>query len=122
MSGQHGYIFSWPARVPTLTYAGLAKTDRIGRTVRVEHWPTARVLRLYGTVIARIFEDRVEFPVTGDRHQATREWLARIVQDNGIGSNVWRDRRETLIVLPHSGQHRPLEGGTFKITRKETTA
>jgi hypothetical protein len=113
------YLFRFPASMPELTYAGLGRTDRIGRTVRVDHWPMTRVLRLYGTVIARIYEDRVEFPVTGDQHQATREWLVRIVRDNGIGNTVWRDRRGVLLV--DGTKNRPVEGCTFKVTRRETT-
>lgn len=118
------YLFRFPASTPLLTHAGLADTVRIGRTVDVKHWPAhgpcARVILLYGKAIASIFEDRVEFPVTGDRHRATREWIARIARDNQIGTAVWRDRRGVLLV--DGIKNRQVEGGTFAVTRKETTA
>src|ERR1700761_2430274 len=105
------YIFRFPADTPELTWEGLTgATDQawalrgyrsleIGTTVKVRYWaprpdaPHCFVIRLYDTDIARVYCDLVEFPAEDDGHQASREWLTRIVQDNGLGGNLWRIRR-----------------------------
>jgi hypothetical protein len=95
------YIFRFPANTPELTYetlsAKLAACEgalKIGTTVQV--WEDARggvSVQLYDTVIARITPDEVEFPGPDVPSQATTEWLARIIRDNGIDSGCWRVRR-----------------------------
>lgn len=93
------YPFRFPAEMPSLTYAGLEGIERIGSTVRVVTMAGGtRVLRLYRTSIAWIEPESVYFAKTGDTHQATRMWLEHIVQDNGIGRSVYRDRRGVLVI------------------------
>jgi hypothetical protein len=114
--------------MPALTYEGLSglplygpegghQWRRIGTTVTVEWesadlmWPEPRYrVRLYRTTIAYVSATRVSFPVTGDQHQATREWLAQIVHDNRIGGSVYRHRGVLVI-----GGDKPLEGHSFPV-------
>jgi hypothetical protein len=111
------FIFRMPAGTPDLDFTSLEAYIRaaydgedllfsdhaeIGTTVQVV-WrgsrrpgleiPPCIDFSLYDTVIARIYQDRAEFPVTGDTHMATTEWIARIVRDNAIGGGAGRIRR-----------------------------
>jgi hypothetical protein len=105
------YIFRFPENTPKLRYKELSALldkacDRpdchlceakIGTTVTVRRcygdYAGAVSLKLYSLELARIWPDRVEFTPDDDPHQATTQWISRIVQDNRIGSTVWRARR-----------------------------
>jgi hypothetical protein len=110
------YPFRFPKDTPALTYEGLRNTVRIGTTVTAEHsedYVSPFVtLSLYGTPLARISAAHVQFLRTGDHHQATREWLTRIVQDNGIGSACFRIRGGLMVIDGDPG--RPVEGVTYR--------
>lgn len=137
-------IFRFPAGCPDLTYESLRRyigDDRhaqamIGRTVQVTHWPAivtsqqnrvAQVtLRLYGTSLAVIMADSVLFTVHGDRHQATREWLGKIIADNGLGVHCFRTRTG---YVPGVGSPlhidgdpaKPVEGHSYTVKVKAST-
>lgn len=138
------FIFRFPADMPELSYRPLdAEIGKlcsqpncrscvleIGTTVKVRRLPLALEFRLYDTVIAYIYPGCVEFSKTDDPHQATTEWLTRIVQDNGIGYGVGRIRRhkadgpgpETsrgragLLVIEWT-RSRPVVGRTYPVDR-----
>lgn len=121
MKGQtimNEFIFRMPAGTPEMTYEGLraymdsrskswfpyANSGRywkVGSTITLTQMNPHSVsqggphidVRLYGLLVARVYPDRVEFPVHKDAHMATTEWLAKIVRDNGIGASVGRIRR-----------------------------
>jgi len=107
------YYFRFPADTPELTYDGLAAYVRKHWRLHPEGWRYAPVGRtvtiherrpggpghevydvyLYRLRIARLTPNAVSFGQADDGHLATREWLARIVADNGLGSTAWRIRR-----------------------------
>jgi hypothetical protein len=109
------YVFRFPSNMPKLTFDGLADVQRIGTTVEVLQFTEYRILKLYGLKLAYIFRSFVEFPETGDHHQATREWLQQIVRDNGIGDVVFRDHNGQLVI---DGQW-PLEGHIRMVNRRD---
>lgn len=99
------YIFRFPADVPKLTYeslnayilarpAGAILLSRaIGTTVTVLQGESFVWLKLYDTILAVIFAEKVTFSPHDDPHLATTAWIGKIVRDNGIGGTVWRERR-----------------------------
>jgi len=99
------YIFRVPADTPDLDFGSLQRLlwpatseHKIGTTVTVtgtdlDTSTPGIALRLYDTVIAVIRRESVDFPVTGDAHMATTEWIAKIVRDNAIGYGAGRIRR-----------------------------
>jgi hypothetical protein len=99
------YIFRMPEDTPDLDFGSLQRLlwpataeHKIGTTVTItgtglDSDEPGIAFRLYDTVIAVIRRDSVEFPVTGDVHMATSEWIARIVRDNAIGRGAGRIRR-----------------------------
>jgi hypothetical protein len=125
------YVFRFPADTPELTYEALhayvgkgnGACRAIGTTVEVTDYTGSIfgdmvVLNLYGTQIARIYKDAVTFPVHGHSEQATRNWLVRIVANNGIGFNIWRVARQHKKVrrsfyVIDGDRNRPLEGRSY---------
>lgn len=100
------YIFRFPARVPLMTYGGL--TDwiskgrdplrrKIGTTVTVDRAdvPERHIcIYLYDTIIARLYPDGrviVSEAVNNWPRQATTEWLALILWNNGLSGHVGRE-------------------------------
>ena len=118
------YLFRFPASTPELAYAGLFayivshggdKAGTIGTTVTLNRYNDGTIhLRLYSTTLAVIAADRVEFKATGDHHQATREWLTKIIRDNDLGASAWRGRDGVLCI--DGDPARPVEGHTFSLT------
>jgi hypothetical protein len=89
-----------PEGTPDLSHDALAAyldsrdERKIGATVTVENYREGVIdVRLYDTRIAQIGPNLVFFPGPDDPHIATTYWLAKVVQDNGIGGNVFRVRR-----------------------------
>ncbi len=113
------YIFRFPAGCPDLDFESLltwmqapnrgheighgGRKAKIGTTVLVVHrgpfrspdaaLPPAFDIWLHDLLIARVFHGRVWVTGTDDPHQATTAWLARIIQDNAIGTSLYRVRR-----------------------------
>jgi hypothetical protein len=141
------YLLRFPENTPELTYEALTAYEEkhwhpyadgsryapIGTTVTITKAGDLNAfdLRLYGLTIARIFQDQVFFPLTGDAHMATREWLGKIVRDNGIGSSVWRIRRRTTdgpgpyvargragLLCIDGNRSRPVEGHGYPVDRE----
>jgi hypothetical protein len=123
------YVFRFPASTPDLTYEALhayigkgnGALRTIGTTVRAIDYTGSIfgdmvMLVLYQTPIARIYKNAVTFPTHGDTHQATREWLVKVISDNGIGHTAFRLRGRrsqpgTLVI--DGDQKRPLEGRSY---------
>ena len=101
------FIFRFPTDMPPMTFEALAARladlcDRgncladvaeIGSTVKLR-WNgrdhSAVLVRLYSTTIAILGKDgTIRFP-NDDPHMATREWISKIIHDNGLGRNAWR--------------------------------
>lgn len=98
------YIFKFPAAADfAFTYANLNRyvergvnkdTRKVGTTVQIERTfgPGFRV-RLYDTVIATVYSSgTVEIPEEINNHgsQATGNWVAKVLYDNGYHRGVWR--------------------------------
>jgi hypothetical protein len=104
------FLFRWPADTPEMTFESLAArlsdlcdrancladTVQIGTTVELR-WHgrdhSAVMVRLYSTTIAVLADDgTIRFP-NDDPHMTTREWIGKIIYDNGLGGSAWRIRR-----------------------------
>jgi hypothetical protein len=133
------YIFRFPANVPELTFEALSPLVTaacgsypkcqschlmIGATVTVR-WNRAGdalIIRLYETDLAWVYADHVAFNAHGDVHMSTREWLAAIVRDNGVGVNPWRVRRRKSdgpglggVLCLGGDRDKPLEGHSYLV-------
>ena len=121
MSGE--YIFRVPQDTPPLTFEGLAAyigsggERKIGTTVLVTLHPArddcaaSVTFRLYDTNLAVIDATGVYFTRHGDRHQATREWIAMIAVSNEIATSAWRPRSGVLCL--DGNPQRPVEGHAY---------
>lgn len=99
------YIFTVPAKaydVP-FTYEGLTAFvnagksgwyRKLGTTLKVQFMVTGFAVVLYDTVIARVYEDRVEISDAVNNHgsQATTFWIQKVLADNGVGGIVGREK------------------------------
>lgn len=133
------YIFRFPANMPELTFEALSPLVtaacgsypkcqscqlKIGTTVTVR-WNRvgdALIIRLYEVDLAWVYADHVAFNRHGDVHASTREWLAAIVRDNGVGANPWRVPRRKSdgpgvsgILCLGGERDKPLEGHSYLI-------
>jgi hypothetical protein len=133
------YIFQVPQNTPDLTFAELAAwttkgrdkmSRKIGTTVEVGWYDEGESVyfELYDTIIARLMPAEIYFPVTGDAHMATTQWLSMIARDNGLGG-VWRIPRHTddlpgpiaargragLLTLD-GDRDKPVEGHTYPVS------
>lgn len=102
------YIFKFPKAADfKFTFEGLTNyiergrtigERKVGTTVTVEQMFGPSVLvRLYDTVIARVYSDgSVEIPEVINEYgsQATGNWVAKVLQDNGVGRPVYREGGE----------------------------
>ena len=131
------YKFAFPTDTPDLTFDGLTAyingirigtkrrpyTDMawIGTTVRLDgphHDDGLRFhFHIHGLLIARIFAGHIGFPKHGDTHANTREWVSKIVADNGLGGNAWRRPKADVLCI-NGDPAQPLEGHTFKTDGK----
>lgn len=112
------YIFKFPQAADfTFNFEGLTnyiergKTlgeRKIGTTVTVEQtFGPSILVRLYDTVIARVYSDgSIEIPEIINEYgsQATASWVAKVLQDNGVGRPVYREK----------GKYTGVAGQTFR--------
>jgi hypothetical protein len=132
------YVFRFPKDTPELTYDALhsyigkgnGASRMIGTTMEAIDYTGSIfgdmvALKLYSTTIARIYRDAVTFPSHGDTHQATREWLIRIISDNGLGYTAFRLRGRrgqpgTMVI--NGDPERPVEGRSYPVTQRRELA
>ncbi len=116
------YPFKMPKNTPALTYEGLRAyahggTRWIGTVAEVQpshdHAGEFVTLSLGGEPLARISAAPVQFLRTVPIHQATREWLAQIVADNGLGATCFRGRGGKLCI--DGDESKPVEGVTYSV-------
>jgi hypothetical protein len=121
------FIFRMPAGVPMLNYASLRELAAgdvpasryrraLGTTISLrleDGYQPFIAFRLYQTTLAIIHPDKVWFTGHGDLHQATREWISKIIFDNGIGTQAFREKF-TLYV--DGDRSRPVEGHDYPVS------
>jgi hypothetical protein len=90
----------WMADEATRPIIGTAVVARwYGRGAQTGDLPPVISIELRGQCLAFVKPDLVRFPATLDGSlPAAREWLSRIVADNGLGSAATRVR---VTVAPH---------------------
>lgn len=102
------YIFTFPKAADfPFTFDGLdeylkAGRDfwkrKVGTTVTVERSLSQHfIVKLYDTEVAIVGQDgSVTVPLAINDHgsQATTKWVAKVLQDNGLGTFVYREKGE----------------------------
>lgn len=101
------YIFTAPAKAYDIkfTYEALEEFIRkgrsgaarmIGTTLEVSQWYAGRIqIKLYDTIIGEVLSNgNVAVMESINRYgsQATTWWVGKLLQDNGIGGAVYRDK------------------------------